>query len=83
MVDTDGFTEADEFDVEMEEVDLDVYQNWEPSDIEDVADDGSSEWGLTDGDSFSNSDGDMSLESESASVHSGMYFAFSSRYLRV
>ncbi|KAE9410445.1 hypothetical protein BT96DRAFT_871338 [Gymnopus androsaceus JB14] len=70
LVDTDGFTEADEFDVEMGEVDLDVYQSWQPSDIDDAVDDGSSEWGLTDGDSVSNSDGDISFESESVSVHS-------------
>lgn len=73
LVDTDGFTEADEFDVEMGEVDLDVYQSWQPSDIDDAVDDGSSEWGLTDGDSVSNSDGDISFESESVSVHSGTY----------
>ncbi|KAF9075883.1 hypothetical protein BDP27DRAFT_1314667 [Rhodocollybia butyracea] len=67
MVDTDGFTDPGELDVEMV-VDLDVYQTWEPSEVGDeLFDDGASEWGLTDGDSLSNSDGDTSLGSEEAS----------------
>ncbi len=63
LLDTDGVTEPD---AEMEELDLSVYQNWEP---DDEMDDGSSEWGLTDGDSFS--DGEPSLESEEVSLHNG------------
>ncbi|KAJ3986922.1 hypothetical protein F5890DRAFT_1501268 [Lentinula detonsa] len=68
MSDTDDFTEMDEFDFEMEEVDLDMYQNWEPSDIGDEIEDVSLEWGLTDGESFSNSDEEVSLESDPASL---------------
>ncbi|KAJ3869674.1 hypothetical protein EV359DRAFT_76472 [Lentinula novae-zelandiae] len=70
LLDTDDMVEADEFDFEMEEVDLDIYQNWEPSDVEDNIEDVSSEWGLTDGDSLSNSDCDISFESDSAPIHS-------------
>lgn len=71
LLDTDDMLEADEFDFEMEGVDLDIYQNWEPTDVEDNIEDVSSEWGLTDGDSLSNSDGDISFESDSAPTHSG------------
>ncbi|KAJ3830574.1 hypothetical protein F5880DRAFT_1514587 [Lentinula raphanica] len=68
MTDADDFYEMDEFGLEMEEVDLNMYLNWEPSEIGDGAEDASSEWGLTDEESLSHSDGDMSFESDPASL---------------
>jgi len=61
MVDTDGFTEASDFDVEVDDIDIRSYQDWREPSSDDMAD-ASSDW-LTDGDSFStieevNSDSD-------------------------
>ncbi|THV08608.1 hypothetical protein K435DRAFT_833028 [Dendrothele bispora CBS 962.96] len=61
-LDTDGFTEGSDFDVEVvEDIDIGMYQDWREPD--DDMGDASSDW-LTDGDSFSTSEGDLSLRSE-------------------
>ncbi|KAF5369857.1 hypothetical protein D9758_001097 [Tetrapyrgos nigripes] len=61
-LDTDGFTEASDFDVEVvEDIDIGLYQNWREPSSDDVAD-VSSDY-LTDGDSLSTSE-DLSLGSD-------------------
>ncbi|KAJ4466498.1 hypothetical protein J3R30DRAFT_3586891 [Lentinula aciculospora] len=71
MLDTDYFDDADEFDFEMEEVDLDMYRNWQRNDACDEIGDASSECSLTDGESLMNSDEEISFESDSASAVHG------------
>lgn len=54
FLDTDGFTEAGEFDVEQMELDLEDIWDLEDNDMD---------WGLTDGESEPFSEGDMSSNS--------------------